>query len=213
MDYTIAVVDDSAQDRVYVSALVRQWAGEKGHVAIVKEFPSAEAFLFAREDGPEADMLLLDIERVPRSNLFYSAKRPVIQNTVNPSQVLRTKIADTAPEADMLLLDIEMGAMNGVDLAKELRRGQANRAVQSAPHTEGSQEKSAGTGKNTRPASPSSLRARFSSGIRFSRGKEGSSMLQKWIDRRIEAYQSALRSAPRYSASRLKSHPPSPCRS
>ncbi len=85
MDYTIAVVDDSAQDRVYVSALVRQWAGEKGHVAIVKEFPSAEAFLFAREDGPEADMLLLDIE---------------------------------------------MGAMNGVDLAKELRRGQANRAVQ-----------------------------------------------------------------------------------
>lgn len=85
MDYTVAVVDDSAQDREYVAALVRQWAGEKGHVAIVKEFPSAEAFLFAREDGQDADILLLDIE---------------------------------------------MGAMNGVDLAKELRRGLGNDAVQ-----------------------------------------------------------------------------------
>ncbi len=85
MDYAIAIVDDNAQDREYIAALVRQWVKAAGHTAALREFLSAEAFLFAREDG----------QRV-----------------------------------DMLFLDIEMGAMNGVELAKELRRGQGDRAVQ-----------------------------------------------------------------------------------
>ncbi len=61
MDYKVSVVDDSASDREYIAALVRRWAAEAGHTAVVSVFPSAEAFLFAYEDSP-FDMLLLDIE-------------------------------------------------------------------------------------------------------------------------------------------------------
>lgn len=62
MDYSIAIVEDSRQDAEYVAALVRKWAQESGHAAALSLFPSAEAFLFAREDGQRVDMLLLDIE-------------------------------------------------------------------------------------------------------------------------------------------------------
>ncbi|MDE7297424.1 MAG: LytTR family DNA-binding domain-containing protein, partial [Lachnospiraceae bacterium] len=77
VDYRIAIVDDNEQDTKYVAALVRQWTEKAGHTAALSVFPSAEAFLFACEDEPGIDMLLLDIE---------------------------------------------MGAMNGVELAKKLRR-------------------------------------------------------------------------------------------
>ena len=62
MDYKIAIVDDSEQDTEYVAALVREWAKAAGHTAALSLFRSAEAFLFAQEDGQRMDMLLLDIE-------------------------------------------------------------------------------------------------------------------------------------------------------
>ena len=62
MDYNIAIVDDSRQDIEYVAALVRKWAMAAGHTTVLSLFHSAEAFLFAREDGQRIDMLLLDIE-------------------------------------------------------------------------------------------------------------------------------------------------------
>lgn len=85
MDYNVAIVDDVLQDREYISGLVNQWAEKQGHTVILKTFPSAEAFLFAREENKRTDILLLDIE---------------------------------------------MGAMNGVELAKELRQGQKDAMLQ-----------------------------------------------------------------------------------
>lgn len=62
MNYKIAVIDDSAADTEYVSALVARWAEAGGHSMKIYTFPSAEAFLFQYEDEADFDMLLLDIE-------------------------------------------------------------------------------------------------------------------------------------------------------
>lgn len=58
--YRIAICDDEAAARRYLAELVRRWA-EKGRRDVsVREFPSAEALLFA--DCADHDILLLDIE-------------------------------------------------------------------------------------------------------------------------------------------------------
>lgn len=77
MTYKIAICDDSAEDRNYITALTRQWADRRGHCLELSQFISAENFLF--EYGDKSDY-------------------------------------------DILLLDIEMGEMDGVELAKRLRR-------------------------------------------------------------------------------------------
>lgn len=77
MEYKVAICDDSETDRRYVSGLVERWAAGSGHTVQVKDFTSAENFLF--------------------------------------------HYAETS-DYDILLLDIEMGAMDGVELAKRLRR-------------------------------------------------------------------------------------------
>ena len=73
----IAICDDSAADREYVSRMVQHWSAQVGAVIKSTEYTSAEIFLFRAEDGEHTDILLLDIE---------------------------------------------MGAMDGVTLAKKLRR-------------------------------------------------------------------------------------------
>ncbi|MBO5198189.1 MAG: response regulator transcription factor [Lachnospiraceae bacterium] len=77
MKYKIAICDDSAADRQYLSDLVRQWAVGARYAVQISAFASAEQFLFHYAE--ESDY-------------------------------------------DILLLDIEMGAMDGVTLAKQLRR-------------------------------------------------------------------------------------------
>lgn len=62
MTYKIAVVDDCAADREYLTKLVQNWAGNMNHTAAANIFPSAEAFLFEYEDDRNFDILLLDIE-------------------------------------------------------------------------------------------------------------------------------------------------------
>lgn len=62
MNYKIAVCDDSAADRQYLSALTAQWADRAGAVAEVTVFPSAENFLFCYAEKKDYDILLLDIE-------------------------------------------------------------------------------------------------------------------------------------------------------
>ncbi len=77
MNYKIAICDDSAADRQYLSGLAGRWAADNGHHVQLAEFVSAEDFLF-----------------------HYAEKS----------------------DYDILLLDIEMGAMDGVTMAKQLRR-------------------------------------------------------------------------------------------
>lgn len=77
MTYKIAICDDSADDRQYVSAMAQRWASQRGYAIHGREFSSGENFLFHYAD--ESDY-------------------------------------------DILLLDIEMGAMDGVTMAKQIRR-------------------------------------------------------------------------------------------
>lgn len=77
MSYKIAVCDDIAVDRQYVTNLVGHWAEKSNHTVCLNTFGSAENFLF-----------------------HYAAES----------------------DYDILLLDIEMGAMDGVTMAKQLRK-------------------------------------------------------------------------------------------
>ena len=58
--YKIAICDDSQADTEYLTTLVKEWA--KDRTAIIKTFPSAEAFLFKYAEEKDFDILLLDIE-------------------------------------------------------------------------------------------------------------------------------------------------------
>jgi len=62
MEYKIAICDDSAGDRGYLSALVKKWAVRSGHTVHSSEFISGENFLFYYADDRAWDILLLDIE-------------------------------------------------------------------------------------------------------------------------------------------------------
>ena len=60
--YKIAICDDLAADRTYLSVLSQKW-GKKNHYFIqISEFTSAENFLFHYAEKKDFDILLLDIE-------------------------------------------------------------------------------------------------------------------------------------------------------
>ena len=62
MTYRIAVCDDCAADREYIASLARQWAEQRGYLANLTLFVSAESFLFQYSEKKDFDILLLDIE-------------------------------------------------------------------------------------------------------------------------------------------------------
>ncbi len=62
MHYNIAICDDSCADRSYIRQMTESWARQYDHTLQVKEFGSAEQFLFDYEDQSDYDILLLDIE-------------------------------------------------------------------------------------------------------------------------------------------------------
>ncbi len=62
MPYQIGICDDDQNQLTQLSALVKAWAGDRGHDCDLRTFPSAESFLFAWEDDSAYDILLLDVE-------------------------------------------------------------------------------------------------------------------------------------------------------
>lgn len=62
MKYHIAICDDEQSEIIYIKSLVAAWAGQNGNTVIIKEFKSAEAFLFDYADHKDYDILLLDIK-------------------------------------------------------------------------------------------------------------------------------------------------------
>ena len=62
MKYKIAICDDSAADRAYVTDMVNRWSTVVGHAVHLDAFDSAESFLFHYADENDYDILLLDIE-------------------------------------------------------------------------------------------------------------------------------------------------------
>ena len=62
MNYKIAICDDLAADRQYISDFVSRWAVNTGHTVQLVTFVSAEDFLFQYAEKKDYDILLLDIE-------------------------------------------------------------------------------------------------------------------------------------------------------
>ena len=62
MKYKIAICDDSAADRAYVTDMVNRWSAVVGHAVHLDAFDSAESFMFHYADENDYDILLLDIE-------------------------------------------------------------------------------------------------------------------------------------------------------
>jgi len=56
------ICDDEGAERQYLTTLIRKWASSHNIELKIREFESAEAFLFQYEDDKPADILLLDIQ-------------------------------------------------------------------------------------------------------------------------------------------------------
>lgn len=62
MEIKVAVCDDERAEREYISALVKEWAGQEGHTVFIDYFENAESFLFQYEEEKCWQLLILDIE-------------------------------------------------------------------------------------------------------------------------------------------------------
>lgn len=62
MSYKIGICDDEEQARNHIKKLVHNWARENMISADIRDFESAEEFLFHYEESCDFDILLLDIE-------------------------------------------------------------------------------------------------------------------------------------------------------
>lgn len=60
--FRIAICEDDAAQRSYEERLVRAWAQDNQYRVIVDVYSNAEQFLFAAEDKPAYDLLILDIQ-------------------------------------------------------------------------------------------------------------------------------------------------------
>ena len=60
--YRIAICDDLATDRNYLSSLCEIWGSHNSYHIQISEFTSAENFLFHYAEKKDFDILLLDIE-------------------------------------------------------------------------------------------------------------------------------------------------------
>lgn len=61
MNYKIAICDDVAADRRFIADMVNDWSQQRGYIAKIDNYTSAENFLFNYADH-DYDILLLDIE-------------------------------------------------------------------------------------------------------------------------------------------------------
>lgn len=72
--YKIAICDDCPTDVRYLATLAEEWARRRETSAAIREFPSAEAFLFYYDDHPDFDILLLDIEMTGQNGIELAKK-------------------------------------------------------------------------------------------------------------------------------------------
>ncbi len=73
MKLKIAVCDDEQDQIEYLSGIIYVWASKSRHVAEVKHYTSAKAFLFDYSEEKDFDILLLDVE-MPEMNGVELAK-------------------------------------------------------------------------------------------------------------------------------------------
>ncbi len=74
----IAVCDDEAEQRTYLVQLIREWFSQHPFMcADVREFPSAEAFLFEYDANMDWQLLVLDIEMKQMNGMLLAKKNPL----------------------------------------------------------------------------------------------------------------------------------------
>ena len=66
---TLALCDDNAVESAYIAAFIRKWGEERKIAVHIKAYESSEQYLFAREDGQPADVLVLDIMMGPMNGM------------------------------------------------------------------------------------------------------------------------------------------------
>lgn len=71
---SIGLCEDELAQTEYLTGLLNKWAEQHCHSVHIREFPSAERFWSAYEDGYQCDLLLLDIE-MPGQNGMALAKQ------------------------------------------------------------------------------------------------------------------------------------------
>lgn len=79
MKLKLAICDDDTSQRAYLSEIVFSWAKRNRHLAEVKQYVDAKAFLFDYMEEKDFDILLLDIE-MPGMNGIELAKEVRCEN-------------------------------------------------------------------------------------------------------------------------------------
>lgn len=72
--YKFAICDDEPVDIAYLKSMIEAWGRERENIFVIKEFSSAESFLFAYEEEKDFDVLLLDIEMGKMSGVELAKK-------------------------------------------------------------------------------------------------------------------------------------------
>jgi len=79
--FSLAICDDEAHQRLYLTSLVTEWAGKRGYIACIDEYESAEQFVMGRT--ADYDILLLDIQMGKQSGVELAKDiRKVDERTV-----------------------------------------------------------------------------------------------------------------------------------
>ena len=94
--YRIAICDDLATDRNYLSSLCEIWGSHNSYHIQISEFTSAENFLFHYAEKKDFDILLLDIEMGAMDGVTMARKLRQDNQTVQMVKT-RSKLATIAP--------------------------------------------------------------------------------------------------------------------
>lgn len=69
MKLKLAVCDDDAAQRDYLTDIVTAWGKKNRHLIELKQYVSADSFLFDYEEEKDFDILLLDVEMPGKSGV------------------------------------------------------------------------------------------------------------------------------------------------
>lgn len=72
--YRFAICDDEAADLLYVKGQILEWVRKRHLEVEIREFSSAESFLFSYEEEKDFDVLFLDIEMGKMSGVELAKK-------------------------------------------------------------------------------------------------------------------------------------------
>lgn len=116
-----AIVDDCPNDAAFVTGLIENWNQEKKLLLEIRQFSSAEAFLFAFEEDGAFDVLFLDIEMDGMSGLEL-AKRLREKGATLPLVFITGYMEYIAQGYDVAALHYLLKPVTGEKLGEVLNR-------------------------------------------------------------------------------------------